>query len=115
MRGHLFLPATGRGFVNVDTKKPMRDPMFYPLLFPNGDDDRHAHMTYSTTSRRKRDGSVAMATNVNEDEEEQIIFLLLNHRVIFPCELGVEVEIAKIDNEPLEEPEPANKKNNDQQ
>lgn len=93
----------------------MRDPMIYPLLFPNGDDDWNAQKTYSTTSRRKRDGSVAMATNVNEDEEEQIIFLLLNHRVIFPCELGVEVEIAKIDNEPLEEPEPANKKNNDQQ
>jgi hypothetical protein len=37
IRGHPLIPQRGKGFIRIDTQKPMCDPMTYPLLFSNGD------------------------------------------------------------------------------
>jgi hypothetical protein len=80
IRGHLYIPVRGRRFIQIDTKKVMCDPMCYLLLFPNGDDGWHPHMTYTTTRQRERDEEAAMAMIVEEDEEEQIDPLWPNPR-----------------------------------
>ena len=33
IRGHLYIPVRGRRFIEIDTQKPMCDPMYYPLLY----------------------------------------------------------------------------------
>ena len=67
IRGHLFIPVGGRRFIQIDTQKPMCDPMTYPLLFPNGEDGWHSNMPYTTTTRRERDEAAAAMDVVEED------------------------------------------------
>jgi len=68
----IYIPVRGRRFIQIDTKKPMCDPMCYPLLFPSGDDGWYTRMPYTTTSRMEGDAATAMAMIVGEDEEQQI-------------------------------------------
>ncbi|XP_046632783.1 uncharacterized protein LOC124312311 [Daphnia pulicaria] len=115
IRGHLYIPVRGRRFIQINTQKPMCDPMCYPLLFPNGEDGWHAHMNYNTTSRRERDEAAAMAMIVDEDEEEQIDPLWPNPRVLIREEVAAADGNAEIENERNVEPEPAEADENDDQ
>ena len=68
-RGYLLIPTSGTKFITIDSKKPMCDPMTYPLLFPNGDDGWHPFLPYSKTTRRERDRLRLLHTT--EEEEKQ--------------------------------------------
>jgi hypothetical protein len=101
-------------FIQIDTQKPVCDPMCYPLLFPNGDDGWHARMLYTTTRRRERDEAEAMAMIVEEDEEEQIDPLWPNPRVLIRDEMAAADDNDVIENEPGEDQEPEeDEENND--
>jgi hypothetical protein len=113
IRGYLYIPVRGRRFIQIDTKKVMCDPMCYLLLFPNGDDGWHPHMTYTTTRRRERDEEAAMAMIVEEDEEEQIDPLWPNPRVLIRDGMAAADGNDVIDNEPGEEEEPEADEEND--
>ena len=93
IRGHLYIPIRGRKFIQIDTQKPMCDPMTYPLLFPNGEDGWHSNMPYTTSTRRERDLAAAAAMDVDEEVVD-----------IFPM-IGERLPSTSTEDQPVDEPE----------
>jgi len=115
IRGHLYIPVRGRRFIEIDTQKLMCVPMYYPLLFPNGDGGWQTRMPYTTTSRRERDEAPVMAMIVDEDEEEQIDPLWPMLTVFIRNEIAAADGNQEIDNEQVKEREAIEEQNDEQQ
>jgi len=105
VRGHLLRSSRGRRFIEIDTQKPISDPMTYPLLFLQRDDVWHAKMPYSMTNTNERDeAAAAVAVMAKEDEDMDLLWpdeRLLNFVPAIP--IG---EVGPDDDEEPKEPEP---------
>ena len=110
IRGHLYIPIRGRKFIQIDTQKPMCDPMTYPLLFPNGEDGWHSNMPYITSTRRERDLAAAAAMDVDEVEED--MFQMIGERL---PSTNTEAQPVDESEEPDQEPEDQVDEENDPQ